>query len=233
MVNQSIVQIKNWTGNILQIRHQEVPKRQTNLGEYNYFCKPFAIGRLEHDDSFTYDRWCLLKSIFWGHNTTFCIFQSQMHRKRLRKRVFRNRIQDGSGYKRVSGSTSGIWIQEGQNYHRKKLKKIEKNFMFEDCWARSFFGSLHVLCRGLIGHIWKGILNQKFFFILKKLGLDPDWIWIQQQPGSGSGCSKMYGSGSGFGEYGSETLGNIKTCLPAETESLRWSNQRFIICNIV
>jgi hypothetical protein len=53
------------------------------------------------------------------------------------------------------------------------------------------------------------------------------WIWIQQQPGSG--FSKMYGSGSGLGEHGYETLKNIKTCLPAENEPLRWSNQRFIL----
>jgi hypothetical protein len=52
---------------------------------------------------------------------------------------------------------------------------------------------------GLIDQVRMNILNQTNF-LLKNLGLDLDWIWIQQQPGSKSGFRKMYGSGSGLGD---------------------------------
>jgi hypothetical protein len=36
--------------------------------------------------------------------------------------------------------------------------------------------------------------------------MNPDWIRVQQQAGSGYGFSKIPGSGLGFSEYGSRTL---------------------------
>jgi hypothetical protein len=50
------------------------------------------------------------------------------------------------------------------------------------------------------------IIKFFFYFVTANLGLDPDWIRIQQQAGSGFGFSKISGSGSGLIEYGSETL---------------------------
>jgi hypothetical protein len=75
----------------------------------------------------------------------------------------------------------------------------------------SCFNSLNVFCGGSKKTYTQVFGATKFLncdfnnFVIKNLGLDPnpDWIRIQQQPGSGSGFSKIPGSGSGSGFTGS------------------------------
>jgi hypothetical protein len=52
------------------------------------------------------------------------------------------------------------------------------------------------------------MINDKYItkFVIINLGLDSDRIRIQQQAGSGSGFSKLLGSGFGFIEYKFEIL---------------------------
>ncbi len=76
-----------------------------------------------------------------------------------------------------------IRIQAGQNrtHQREKLR----NFMFEEFFlAEGFYWSPDVFCRET--YIPATLFDKKKLFVIKKLVLDPDWIRIQQQPGSGS-----------------------------------------------
>jgi hypothetical protein len=53
---------------------------------------------------------------------------------------------------------------------------------------------MNVLCRGLRRNACMTSLIKEIFFCHQKIGLIPDWVRIQQQPGSKSESSKMPGS---------------------------------------
>jgi hypothetical protein len=57
--------------------------------------------------------------------------------------------------------------------------------------------------------------------IHKNLGLDPDTIRIQQQPGSESECSTIPTSGSGLGEWYTHKTSGFKT---SDLQNVRFQN---------
>ncbi len=88
-----------------------------------------------------------------------------------------------------------------------KEKKLKYHVWTIPCWAGGFFCSLNVLYRVLRRRMT--FSDKKIMvFVLKILGMASDWIRIHHQPssGSGSGFSKMSGSGSLFRKSGYETL---------------------------
>ncbi len=149
----------------------------------------------------------LIKEVTLSHETERKSFETKMKVRKssgiLKMIIHWQRF--GSGFNWVSGSGSGSRPIE----IRPRKRKNEEN---------SCLKSPNVLCMGFKKtygswqFLIKKIFQLKIFFlsnfVIINLGLDPDpdldWIRIQQKAGSRSRFSKI--PGSGFSEYGSETL---------------------------